>query len=76
MAFDGRHRPQRVEINSDHRKNRVDSGNAGGATPHRGERGLFDVRDIRRHLGPHGNLRDLSDPARYFLAQVGMFAHL
>ena len=76
MAFDGRHRPQRVEINPDHRKNRVDSGNAGGATPHRGQRRFFDVGNVWRHLGPDRNLRDLGHPAGYFLTQVGMFAHL
>ena len=41
----------------------------------RGAAGVFDVRDVRRHLRPDGFLRGTHHPAADFLEDVRVFAH-
>src|SRR5690242_1682106 len=73
MTFNRRHRPQRVEVNADHRENRVDGRDTNPTACDRSKRGLADVRDVRRHLGPDRYLRDVSHPARHFLRAIRMW---
>ena len=52
VTFDGRLGPQRVEVHAHDAADRVDRADALAAAAKRSSARIFDVRDVRRHLGP------------------------
>src|SRR2546426_3555860 len=76
VAFDRRHWAKRVQIDAYNGENRIDGRDADRAAAHGSQRGFLDVGNVRRHLGPDGNLRDFGHPACDLFGQIWMFAHL
>ncbi len=75
VPLDRRLGPQGFQVNADDATYGVDGADPLTAGPQRGARRVLDVSDVRRHLGPHGDLGRTHDPAAHFREYLRVLPH-